>query len=97
MHQVIESTSFEEIVEKIKSLQNPKGDLIQVVIDTIPQKQEKERVTQSIPATKSESSKWQKFVKEAEEIEISDDTYEHIHKCSKEFRDDFYFKHDLTD
>ncbi len=41
MQQVIEGTDFQVIAEKIKTLQNPKGELIHVVIETIPQKQEK--------------------------------------------------------
>ncbi len=42
-------------------------------------------------------SKWAKFVDEANELDIPSETFEEIRKHSKEFREEFAFKHDLTD
>lgn len=40
------------------------------------------------------SSKWAKFVEDTKHIDISDETYQHIQKCSMEFREEFTFKMD---
>ncbi len=46
---------------------------------------------------KRTSSKWRRLVEDIEAMNIPSDVGEHIRKCSKEFREDFAFKHDLTD
>ncbi|CAN2040323.1 hypothetical protein GMMP15_1660006 [Candidatus Magnetomoraceae bacterium gMMP-15] len=40
-------------------------------------------------------TKWTKLVEDIEAINISDDVGEHIRSCSKEFRNNFTFKHDF--
>ncbi len=97
MQQVIEGTDFKEIADKIKALQNPKGEVIQVVIDTIPERQEKDRVTEGTRTIKPKSSKWQKVAETFGKNNMPDDVFEHVQQCSKEFREDFCFKHDLID
>ena len=42
-------------------------------------------------------SKWAKMIQNIEKMDIPSDVGEHIRKTSKEFREDFCFKHDLTD
>jgi len=45
--------------------------------------------------TSSEPSRWAKFVEDTKEINLSDETYQHIQNCSKDFREELVFKHDL--
>ena len=49
------------------------------------------------PTSSSQPSKWAKMVEKIESMNISSDVGEHIRKCSKEFREDFAFKHDQVD
>jgi hypothetical protein len=85
MIKTIESTNIKDVVQKIQSSNIPDGSSIHITIKTEEPKKEKKL------------SKWEQMLQEADSIDISDDTYEHIKRSSKEFREEFAFKHDLIE
>ena len=78
----------DDFTETVKSIGNFDEYANKVLFEDLQHKVEQQ---------KPRKNKWQRMISDADELDVPSEIFAEIRKHSKEFREDFHFKHDLTE